>query len=106
MNDELVDVRLPLARSATARVEIGRDGVLHVLAGPVTIHMDRARCEELTTTLARAMVALSKMDRSRTPELRLIPGLDTEPDDPASHSKARTRLQGDEEDDPTRNETS
>jgi hypothetical protein len=33
MNDQLVDVRTPLAVSRNARVEIGRDGVLHVLAG-------------------------------------------------------------------------
>jgi hypothetical protein len=58
VSERLVDVRTPLAASPNVRVELGRDGVLHVLAGPITLHMDRARCEELTTTLARAMVAL------------------------------------------------
>jgi len=60
MTDQLVDVRTALASSARTRVEIGRDGVLHVLAGPVTLHLDRAVCEELATTLAKAMVALAQ----------------------------------------------
>jgi hypothetical protein len=73
MSDELIDVRTPLAASKNARVEIGRDGVLHVLAGPVTLHLDRATCEELTTTLARAMVALAGMHpKARPPALALV----------------------------------
>ena len=72
MNDELIDVRTPLATSPGARVEIGREGVLHVLAGPITLHLDRERCEELTSTLARAMVALETLDRSRQPRLRVV----------------------------------
>jgi hypothetical protein len=72
VSDELIDVRTPLAASKHARVEIGRDGVLHVLAGPVTLHMDRATCEELTTTLARAMVALALHPKTRPPPLALV----------------------------------
>lgn len=60
MSDRLVDVRTPLAASRQTRVEVGRDGVLHVLAGPVTLHLERAFCEELTTTLAKAMVRLAQ----------------------------------------------
>lgn len=60
MSDRLVDVRTPLASSRQTRVELGRDGILHVLAGPVTLHLERAFCEELTTTLARAMVRLDQ----------------------------------------------
>jgi len=73
MSDQLIDIRTPLATSEHARVELGRDGVLHVLAGPVTLHMERAICEELTTTLARAMVALARIQPKRTrPALTLV----------------------------------
>ena len=67
MSERLIDIRTELAASARTRVEIGQDGVLHVLAGPVTLHMDRAVCEELTTTLARAMVVLARSKRERRP---------------------------------------
>jgi hypothetical protein len=69
MTDHRIEIRTELAASKTTRVDIGQDGVLHVLAGPITLHLDRATCEELTTTLARAMVALA---RSRRPRLRLV----------------------------------
>ena len=79
MSEQLVDVRTPIAASEHVRVELGRDGVLHVLAGPVTLHLDRARCEELTTTLARAMVVLmSVFPRDSKPRLKLVP---TEPEE-------------------------
>jgi len=75
MSDHLVDVRTPLAASAKARVELGRDGVVHVLAGPVTLHLERAFCEELTTILARAMVRLAQTRPKRArPELTVIAG--------------------------------
>jgi hypothetical protein len=75
MSERLIDVRTPLAESDNARIEIGRDGVLHVLAGPVTLHMNRAMCEELTTTLARAMVMLARIQpKLRPPPLALIRG--------------------------------
>ena len=73
MTERLIDIRTELAASPRTRVEIGQDGVLHVLAGPITLHLDRAVCEELTTTLARAMVALSRHEpSSRPPRLRLL----------------------------------
>lgn len=73
MSDRLIDIRTQLAASPRTRVEIGQDGVLHVLAGPITLHLDRAVCEELTTTLARAMVALTRSKPSRrSAGLRLV----------------------------------
>jgi hypothetical protein len=74
MSERLIDIRTELAASPRTRVELGQDGVLHVLAGPVTLHMDRAVCEELTTTLARAMVALARgpAEQRRAPSLRLL----------------------------------
>lgn len=91
MSERLIDIRTELASSPRTRVELGRDGVLHVLAGPVTLHLDRAVCEELTTTLARAMVALarsktdsktdSKTERRRAPSLRLLRDVGREPGD-------------------------
>ena len=77
MSDHHIDIRTELAASKRTRVDIGQDGVLHVLAGPITLHLDRATCEELTTTLARAMVALA---RSRRPRLRLVAGPPEGPD--------------------------
>jgi hypothetical protein len=65
MKEDLIDIRTELAASPRTRVEIGRDGVLHVLAGPVTLHLDRAVCEELTTTLAKAMVILARSRAKR-----------------------------------------
>jgi hypothetical protein len=62
VNDTITDVRTPIAVSPSARVELGRDGTLHVLVGPVTLHVDRHLCEELATTLAVAMVRLHERD--------------------------------------------
>ena len=73
MDHELMDIRTPLAVSPNARVEVGQDGVVHVLAGPVTLHLEHAMCEELTATLARAMLGLARRSkRPATPALRLI----------------------------------
>jgi hypothetical protein len=73
MSDQWIDVRTTLAASRQTRVEIGNDGVLHVLAGPVTLHLERGACEELTTTLARAMVALAQQQPRRiAPQLSLV----------------------------------
>jgi hypothetical protein len=77
MSKRLIDVRTELARSPHTRVEIGEDGVLHVLAGPVTLHLDRKICEELTTTLARSLVALARAEAPSRP-LRLVRGPDVE----------------------------
>jgi hypothetical protein len=83
MSERLIDIRTELAASPRTRVELGQDGVLHVLAGPVTLHMDRAICEELTTTLARAMVVLARgqAERRRAPSLRLLREAPRERDD-------------------------
>jgi hypothetical protein len=80
MNERLIDIRTELAASPRTRVEVGQDGVLHVLAGPVTLHLDRAVCEELTTTLARAMVTLARSEPQRRAAagLRLVPELANE----------------------------
>jgi hypothetical protein len=75
MSDHLVDVRVPLAVSPHARVELAQDGVLHViaLAGVISLQLDRASCEELTTTLARAMVTLAKSQpKASRPQLSLV----------------------------------
>jgi hypothetical protein len=90
MNDELVDVRTPLAVSPNARVELGRDGTVHVLVGPITLHLDRAMSEELTTTLARAMVLLTQSaPRRRRPALEVVradapAALDARPEGPSA----------------------
>jgi hypothetical protein len=80
MNERLIDIRTELAASPRTRVEVGQDGVLHVLAGAVTLHLDRAACEELTTTLARAMVTLARNEPQRRAAagLRLVPELGSE----------------------------
>lgn len=74
MSDQLVDIRTPLAASKNARVEMGQDGVLHVLAGPVTIHIDRTRYEELSLTLAKALVRLREReaDEAAPPVLQMV----------------------------------
>ena len=81
--NELTDVRTPLAVSPSARVELGRDGTLHVLVGPVTLHVERHLCEELATTLAVAMVRLHERDdqrlRSETPSAPVLRLVDSEP---------------------------
>ncbi len=92
MNERLIDIRTQLAASPRTRVEIGQDGVLHVLAGPITLHLDRAVCEELTTTLARAMVALSRIKpNKRSAGLRLVstPGSEPGEDEPAPAGTSR-----------------
>jgi hypothetical protein len=79
MSDQLIDVRTPLAVSPHARVELGRDGVLHVLVGGVTLHLERGLCEELTTTLARAVVRLSRRVPRRAAKLSLVSRHDDAP---------------------------
>lgn len=73
MNDELIDVRTPLAVSENVRIELGTDGALHVVTPQLTLHLDRARCEELTTTLARGLVRLHKLKAPcARPNLRVV----------------------------------
>jgi hypothetical protein len=88
MSDEPIDVRTPLASSENVRVDAGPDGVLHLHVGPLTLHLHRDRCEELTTTLARAMVGLARAERAaKAPKLRLVrPGSDVPGADPGQPS--------------------
>ncbi len=80
MSDGLIDVRTPLAVSENVRVELGEDGVLHVVTGLLTLHLERDQCEELTTTLARALVRLHKLKKPRArPNLRVVGGPPEEP---------------------------
>lgn len=72
MNDRLIDVRTPLAASRNARVEVGRDGVLHVLVGPLTLHLDRGLCEELASTLTKGLSALQYHQTEQRPPLMLV----------------------------------
>lgn len=62
-----------LASSPGARVELVGDGVVHVHVGPLSLRLERVACEELTTTLARAMVHLART-HPRAPALELLPG--------------------------------
>lgn len=66
-----------LASSPGARIELVGDEIVHVHVGPLSLRLERAACEELTTTLARAMVHLARA-RRRAPTLTLLP----EPRDP------------------------
>ncbi len=62
-----------LAAAPGYRVELGDDDVVHVHAGPISFRLERAACEALTTTLARAMVHLAR-NHPRRPSLALVPG--------------------------------
>jgi hypothetical protein len=74
VNDKLIDVRIPLAASDNVRVEVGRDGEVYLVTQSVTLHLAQARCEELTSTLARAMLRLRKLEAARArPALRMVP---------------------------------
>lgn len=74
MNEQLIDIRTPLAASPSARVEVGNDGIVHLLVGPLTLHLARDMCEELSTTLTRAMASLARLDPpvARRPQLVLV----------------------------------
>ena len=73
MSDRLIDVRTPLSVSEHVRVELGADGTLYLVAPHVTLHLERDLGEELTTTLARAMVRLRKLETARErPALHLV----------------------------------
>ncbi len=39
MSDTLVDVRTLLAASENVRVEVGRDGALHIVTAVMTLHL-------------------------------------------------------------------
>jgi hypothetical protein len=65
--------RVELAACPTSRVELDPDGSLHVISGNTTLRLDQATCEDLATTLARAVIALSKrQSEPRSTRLRLV----------------------------------
>jgi hypothetical protein len=67
-------IRTELAASTSSRVELDADGSLHVISGNTTLRLDQATCEDLATTLARAVIALSKRQAEPRPaRLRLVP---------------------------------
>lgn len=66
---------LLLASSPGYRVELADDGIIHVHAGPLSLRLAREACEDLTTTLARAMVHLARLCPKK-PRFEVIPGGD------------------------------
>jgi hypothetical protein len=73
MTNKSANGRTELAASTSTRVEIDEEGVMHVLSGGVTLHLDEEACEELATTLARAVIALSRSRATpRKGKLRLV----------------------------------
>lgn len=63
-----------LAQSPQARVEACSCGLIHVSAGPITLRLEAAACEALTTVLARAMVEMVRLREEAAPSrLRLVP---------------------------------
>jgi hypothetical protein len=79
------DPMIELAASTSTRVELDEEGVLHVIAGSVTLRLDRDTCEELATTLARAVVALGRRaPRQRKPRLSLVSGAAARKTDPSA----------------------
>jgi hypothetical protein len=70
------DVRTELADSTSTRVEMDAEGVLHVHCCSVSLRLNRDLCEELATTLARAVVALARRQpKARKAKLRLLQNL-------------------------------
>lgn len=70
--------RTLLAQSPQARIEACSCGVIHVNTGAITLRLDPAACEALTTTLARAMLEMAQQ-RAATqtccaPQLRVVEG--------------------------------
>ncbi len=66
-----VATRVVLASSEVCRVEV-EGAVIHVHAGALSLRLDRATCESLTTTLAVAMVRLARASWRPTPALALV----------------------------------
>lgn len=74
MSDRQPCVRTILARSESFVVEKCSCGLVHIYAGPVTLHMEPEECEGFTTVMACAMVNMAKMKESQKPGLRLVHG--------------------------------
>ena len=73
MSDRQPCVRTILARSESFVVEKCSCGLVHIYAGPVTLHMEPEECEGFTTVMACAMVNMAKMKEKQNPALRLVP---------------------------------
>lgn len=72
MSEQLIDLRTPISTSKSVRVEIGQDDIVHVLAGAVSLHVERQMFEELSLTMARGLVRLRERDNPPPPVLRLV----------------------------------
>ena len=66
-------VRTILARAESFVVEKCSCGLVHIYAGPVTLHMEPEECEGFTTVMACAMVNMAKLKEEQQPGLRLVP---------------------------------
>ena len=73
MSDRQPCVWTILARSESFVVEKCSCGLVHIYAGPVTLHLEPAECEGFTTVMACAMVNMAKMKEKQNPALRLVP---------------------------------
>jgi len=73
-DDKLMDVRVPLAAAEGVVVEIGHGGTIHIELSQVSLRLQRAECERITSAMARAMVRLRRIEEARqaTPRLRLV----------------------------------
>lgn len=91
MSDKLIDVRTPLAAAEGVRVEVGRDGASYVVMPALTLHLDRAAIGQLSSTLARAMARLQRIEAAAmTPRLRMVrPEADVPPERAARPSRDR-----------------
>ena len=75
---DIVEVRETLSGASTTRLDLDEDGVLHLLVGPLTIHLDQPTAEELTNTLATGLLKLMKRkEGDGSHELHLV----SRPDD-------------------------
>ena len=74
VGEDVVEIRETLSEASQTRLDRGEDGVLHILVGPVTLHLDQAVCAELATTLAPGLMRLIEIQGpSRKFELKLVP---------------------------------
>ena len=68
-----MEIRELLSQGPTTRLDIDGDGILHLLIGPVTIHLDKLSAIELATTLSVGLVKVLKTKhQTSTPILRLV----------------------------------
>lgn len=70
MSDSKPCRRTPLARGHNMQVDRCTCGLIHISAGPVTLRLERAAAESLTTVLMHGMSVLAT--HSEGPQLRLV----------------------------------